>query len=71
MTLDSVADRLGRVPVGFRRYVGTVMVFTRDDTQAYTNLDSGDIHVFGDFRETNTWVHEVCAVPSVNYFVYC
>ncbi|KAJ6611130.1 hypothetical protein B0H10DRAFT_2287657 [Mycena sp. CBHHK59/15] len=47
----------GRVPVGLRRYVGTVMVLADDGPHAYTNLSTGDIHVFGDCA-MDTWVHE-------------
>ncbi|KAG5352381.1 hypothetical protein C0989_002572 [Termitomyces sp. Mn162] len=56
MTMDTAVERLGRVPVGLRRYVGTVLVSPDVETHAYT-LTSGDIHVFGD-AEVDTWVHE-------------
>ncbi|RDB25704.1 Conidiation-specific protein 13 [Hypsizygus marmoreus] len=56
MSMDVVVDRLGRVPVGLRRYVGTVIVSADDKPHAYT-LTSGDIHMFGD-TAVDTWVHE-------------
>ncbi|KAF8143460.1 hypothetical protein K438DRAFT_1633609 [Mycena galopus ATCC 62051] len=57
MTLDIAVDRLGRVPVGLRRFVGTVFVLENNVTEAYTNLSTGDIHLFGDCA-MDTWVHE-------------
>ncbi|KAG6887490.1 hypothetical protein C0995_014907 [Termitomyces sp. Mi166 len=56
MTMDTVVERLGRVPVGLRRYVATVLVSPDVETHAYT-LTSGDIHMFGD-PQVDTWVHE-------------
>ncbi|KAG6877957.1 hypothetical protein C0993_001575 [Termitomyces sp. T159_Od127] len=56
MTMDTVVERLGRVPVGLRRYVATVIVSPDVETHAYT-LTSGDIHMFGD-TQVDTWVHE-------------
>ncbi|KAG6917845.1 hypothetical protein DXG01_000750 [Tephrocybe rancida] len=56
MTVELAVERLGRVPVGLRRYVGTVLVSPDKETHAYT-LTSGDIHMFGD-PEADTWVHE-------------
>jgi hypothetical protein len=60
MSLDTIADRYSRVPVGLRRYVGTVFVLPGDEARAYT-LKSGDIHLFGD-SGVNIWVHEVSFV---------
>ncbi|KAF8177135.1 hypothetical protein K438DRAFT_1606785 [Mycena galopus ATCC 62051] len=57
MTLATAVDRLGRVPVGLRRFVGTVFVLENSVTEAYTNLSTGDIHLFGDCA-MDTWVHE-------------
>lgn len=57
MTMDTVVDRLGRVPVGLRRYIATVLVVPDVTTHAYT-LTSGDIHLFGD-AAMDTWLHEV------------
>ncbi|KAJ7680037.1 hypothetical protein B0H17DRAFT_1206185 [Mycena rosella] len=67
MTMDTVVDRLGRVPVGLRRFLGTVMVLG-GETQAYTNLTNGDIHFFGDCQ-MDTWIHEAAhtfdyAIPN-------
>ncbi|KAJ7765940.1 hypothetical protein DFH07DRAFT_737496 [Mycena maculata] len=67
MTMATVVDRLGRVPVGLRRFVGAVMILG-GETQAYTNLSTGDIHMFG-VTEMDTWVHEAThafdfAVPT-------
>ncbi|KAJ7189434.1 hypothetical protein GGX14DRAFT_580730 [Mycena pura] len=58
MSLATVADRLGRVPVGLRRYAGVLFVMgtTEPGPSAYT-LPSGDIHLFGDCA-VDTWVHE-------------
>lgn len=57
MTMDTVVDRLGRVPVGLRRYVATIVVLGDTSTHAYT-LTNGDIHLFGD-SAIETWLHEV------------
>lgn len=57
MSLSTAVDRLGRVPVGLRRYVATVALLEGNATRAYT-LTSGDIHIFGD-PQVDTWVHEV------------
>ncbi|KAG6834429.1 hypothetical protein H0H93_009669, partial [Arthromyces matolae] len=56
MTLDTAVERLGQVPVGLRRYVGTILLSPDLETHAYT-LTSGDIHMFGD-TQVDTWVHE-------------
>ncbi|KAK0199405.1 hypothetical protein DFS33DRAFT_1368039 [Desarmillaria ectypa] len=57
MTMDTVVDQLGRVPVGLRRYVATVVVLGDTSTHAYT-LTNGDIHLFGD-SAIETGLHEV------------
>ncbi|KAF7375646.1 Conidiation-specific protein 13 [Mycena sanguinolenta] len=57
MTMDTVLDRLGRVPVGLRRYAGTLVVLTDSSPHAYT-LTTGDTHFFADC-EMETWVHEI------------
>ncbi|KAJ7107049.1 hypothetical protein C8R44DRAFT_805162 [Mycena epipterygia] len=56
MSMGTVVDRLGRVPVGLRRYVGVVVVLEDTEPHAYT-LTNGDIHFFGDCA-MDTWVHE-------------
>ncbi|KAJ7112836.1 hypothetical protein C8R43DRAFT_903477 [Mycena crocata] len=56
MTLATAVDRLGRVPVGLRRFVGNVFLLG-GVTHAYTNLSTGDIHLFGD-AAMDTWIHE-------------
>jgi len=56
MTMDTAVERLGRIPVGLRRYVATVVVAPDDKTHAYT-LTSGDLHMFGD-TQVDSWVHE-------------
>jgi hypothetical protein len=58
-TLDDSVARLGKVPVGLRKYIATTLVFPADDAHAYT-LTNGDIYFFGDL-DTDTWVHEVFA----------
>ncbi|KAJ7112815.1 hypothetical protein C8R43DRAFT_903486 [Mycena crocata] len=60
MSMDTVIERLGRVPVGLRRYGGRVVVLknTEADAHAYTRTGTGDIRLFGDC-EMNLWVHEV------------
>jgi hypothetical protein len=57
MSMDTVLDRFGRVPVGLRRYAGTVVILADTAPHAYT-LTTGDTHFFGDC-EMNAWVHEV------------
>lgn len=59
MSMDTVLDRLGRVPIGLRRYVGAVVVLNDTEPHAYT-LTNGDIHLFGDCA-MDTWIHEVGA----------
>ncbi|KAJ7350609.1 hypothetical protein DFH08DRAFT_113752 [Mycena albidolilacea] len=51
-----LGDRFGRVPVGLRRYAGTIVILTDTAPHAYT-LTTGDTHFFGDC-EMNAWVHE-------------
>ncbi|KAJ6543562.1 hypothetical protein DFH09DRAFT_990594 [Mycena vulgaris] len=58
MSMDTVLDRFGRVPVGLRRYAGPIVVLS--DTagaRAYT-LTTGDSHFFGDCA-VDVWVHEM------------
>ncbi|KAJ7471098.1 hypothetical protein FB451DRAFT_327034 [Mycena latifolia] len=57
MSTDTVLDRFGRVPVGLRRYAGTVVVLSNPNSHAYT-LTIGGSHFFGDC-EMDTWVHEM------------
>ncbi|KAJ6468665.1 hypothetical protein C8R47DRAFT_1151285 [Mycena vitilis] len=64
MTMDTIVDRLARVPVGLRRFVGTVFASGSNATEAYTDLSSGDIHFFGDCA-MDTWIHE--ATHSFDY----
>ncbi|KAJ6468663.1 hypothetical protein C8R47DRAFT_989909 [Mycena vitilis] len=56
MSMDTVRDRFGRVPVGLRRYVGNVLVLNDTEPHAVT-LVTGDIHFFGDCA-MDTWIHE-------------
>ncbi|TFK34532.1 hypothetical protein BDQ12DRAFT_636225 [Crucibulum laeve] len=69
MSLSTAVDRLGKVPVGLRRYVNTVVVVplgganetagdgtSAGSPHAYT-LTSGDIHFFGDVQQAS-WIHE-------------
>ncbi|KAF8071490.1 hypothetical protein FPV67DRAFT_1481396 [Lyophyllum atratum] len=56
MTMDTAVERLGRIPVGLRRYVATVIVAPDLEAHAYT-LTSGEIHMFGD-TAVDSWVHE-------------
>ncbi|KAJ7641933.1 hypothetical protein FB45DRAFT_738910 [Roridomyces roridus] len=60
MTMDTIVDRLGRVPVGLRRFVANVVVSSAplSGSHAYTNLTTGDIHMFGD-TTMDVWIHEV------------
>ncbi|KAJ7816535.1 hypothetical protein B0H14DRAFT_2844699 [Mycena olivaceomarginata] len=67
MTLDTAVDRLGRVPVGLRRFVGTVFVLENNATRAYTNLSTGDIHLFGDCA-MDTWIHEASHTFDFAFF---
>lgn len=57
MTMDNAVQNLGKVPIGLRRYISTVLVLPSNETHAYT-LTNGDIHVFG-LLEVDAWVHEV------------
>ncbi|KAK0454258.1 uncharacterized protein EV420DRAFT_1555981 [Desarmillaria tabescens] len=57
ITLDDAIDALARVPVGLRRYVGTVMVMPGSSAHAYTYTSSGEIHFFGVCSQ-RTWIHE-------------
>ncbi|KAJ7584060.1 hypothetical protein C8J56DRAFT_863494 [Mycena floridula] len=54
--LDAM-DTLGKVPIGLRRYFGTIMVMS-GPVGAYTFPLSGEAHFFGDCG-VNTWIHEV------------
>ncbi|KAJ7615342.1 hypothetical protein FB45DRAFT_801789 [Roridomyces roridus] len=67
MSMTDGIDRLARVPVGLRRFVGSVMLMNgHGQTDAYTNLSTGDIHMFG-VTQMDTWVHE--ATHSFDYAV--
>lgn len=57
MSMDTVINRFGSVPVGLRRYAGTIVVLSDTSPNAYT-LTTGDTHFFGDCV-VNTWIHEV------------
>jgi len=57
ITIDKAVEDLGKVPIGLRRYIATVLVLPGNTTHAYT-LTNGDIHLFG-MPEVDTWVHEV------------
>ncbi|KAJ7167665.1 hypothetical protein C8R46DRAFT_898687 [Mycena filopes] len=57
ITLDASVDFLAHVPVGLRRYVGTVMVMPDTSAHAYTFPTSGEIHFFG-ICSQRTWIHE-------------
>lgn len=57
MSMDTVLDRFGRVPVGLRRYAGAVFVMSDVEAHAYT-LTTGDTHFFGDCA-VDSWVHEM------------
>ncbi|KAJ7183676.1 hypothetical protein C8R46DRAFT_1067612 [Mycena filopes] len=57
MSMDVVLERFGRVPVGLRRYAGTVVVLSDTNPHAYT-LTMGDTHFFGDCG-MDVWVHEI------------
>ncbi|KAJ7471096.1 hypothetical protein FB451DRAFT_1037158 [Mycena latifolia] len=57
MSTDTVLDRLGRLPVGLRRYAGTLFVLGDPSAHAYT-LTTGGTHFFGDCA-MDAWVHEM------------
>ncbi|KAJ6578141.1 hypothetical protein B0H19DRAFT_985677 [Mycena capillaripes] len=57
MSMDTVLDRFGRVPVGLRRYAGTIVVLADSPPHAYT-LTTGDSHFFGDCS-MDAWIHEM------------
>ncbi|KAG5639839.1 hypothetical protein DXG03_003008, partial [Asterophora parasitica] len=63
LPMEEAVTRLGQVPVGLRRYIGTVLVLPSTasgggtpEAHAYT-LTDGEIHVFGDVQ-VDSWVHE-------------
>jgi hypothetical protein len=64
ISLDDAVGRLGKVPVGLRRYIAVTVVLPArdDDAHAYT-LTNGDIYLFGDL-DMDTWVHEVFIYSS-------
>ncbi len=57
ISLSDAMVNLGRVPVGLRRYISTVLILPDDECHAYT-LTNGDLHMFGNCSMT-TWIHEV------------
>ncbi|KAJ7682273.1 hypothetical protein DFH06DRAFT_1075906 [Mycena polygramma] len=57
ITLDAAVDFLAHVPIGLRRFVGTVMVMPDTSAHAYTFPTSGEIHFFGVCSQ-RTWIHE-------------
>ncbi|KAJ7584061.1 hypothetical protein C8J56DRAFT_952527 [Mycena floridula] len=56
---EETIDFLGRVPIGLRRYMGTVMVMPGGTAgaHAYTFPTSGEVHFFGNCSQ-RTWIHE-------------
>ncbi|KAG7443719.1 uncharacterized protein BT62DRAFT_934670, partial [Guyanagaster necrorhizus] len=56
-TLGDATDALTRVPVGIRRYIGTVMVMPGSSAHAYTYTNNVEIHFFGVCSQ-RTWIHE-------------
>ncbi|KAJ7030246.1 hypothetical protein C8F04DRAFT_735008 [Mycena alexandri] len=58
MTMDTVLDRFGRVPVGLRRYAGTIVIAAGPTGPYAYTLTTGDTHFFGDCA-MDTWVHEL------------
>ncbi|KAF9448501.1 hypothetical protein P691DRAFT_704836 [Macrolepiota fuliginosa MF-IS2] len=63
MSLDDAVERLGKVPVGLRKFIAMTLVLPGEETHAYS-LTSGDLHMFGDCS-METWVHE--ATHSYDY----
>ncbi|KAJ6458634.1 hypothetical protein C8R47DRAFT_1226923 [Mycena vitilis] len=57
ITLDAAVDFLAHVPIGLRRFVGTVLVMPDTTAHAYTFPTSGEIHFFGVCSQ-RTWIHE-------------
>ncbi|KAJ7909067.1 hypothetical protein B0H13DRAFT_1878086 [Mycena leptocephala] len=57
MSMDTVLDRLGRVPVGLRRYMGVIVVLADTEPHAFTQTN-GDIYLYGDCA-MDIWVHEM------------
>ncbi|KAJ7830407.1 hypothetical protein B0H14DRAFT_3872619 [Mycena olivaceomarginata] len=57
----------GSRAVGLRRFVGTVFVLENNATRAYTNLSTGDIHLFGDCA-MDTWIHEASHTFDFAFF---
>ncbi|KAJ7112810.1 hypothetical protein C8R43DRAFT_133233 [Mycena crocata] len=57
MSMATALERFGRVPVGLRRYAGTIVILSDSLPHAYT-LTTGDTHLFGDC-EVDAWIHEM------------
>ncbi|KAJ7765931.1 hypothetical protein DFH07DRAFT_955597 [Mycena maculata] len=57
MSMDTVLDRFGRVPVGLHRYAGTIIILSDTSPHVY-NITTGQTHFFADVQ-MNSWVHEM------------
>ncbi|KAF5379750.1 hypothetical protein D9615_005811 [Tricholomella constricta] len=57
LSMDGAVEQLGRVPVGLRRYVATVLVLPGGPAPRAYTLTDGEVHVFGD-PGVDAWVHE-------------
>lgn len=71
MSLDDAIERLGKVPVGLRKYIATTVILPGEETHAYS-LTNGDLHMFGDCS-METWLHEIrnlCAKDTTCLIYY-
>lgn len=68
MTLDDAVERLGRVPIGLRKYIAATVVVPGEETHAYS-LTNGDLHMFGNCS-METWIHEVSAFVFTLYIEF-
>ncbi|KAJ7030245.1 hypothetical protein C8F04DRAFT_1367631 [Mycena alexandri] len=57
MSVDTIVDRLGRVPVGLRCYIGVVFALNGSTRPSAYTLTTGDMHLRGNC-EMDVWIHE-------------
>ncbi|KAJ7727616.1 hypothetical protein B0H16DRAFT_1735093 [Mycena metata] len=57
MSMDTIVDRLGRVPIGLRRYIGIVFALNGGTGPSAFTHTTGDMHLWGDYG-MDMGVHE-------------
>lgn len=66
MSVEVAVERLGRVPIGLRRFVKKIYLLSpgmnQTEPSAYT-LRNGVVVCFGDCQ-METWIHEVCLITN-------